>query len=92
MAVAGSAAGGRSTIFVSSIDRLEVFRLELSASGTSLAGEYDFLTSGSIRESGTVTGNIALSSQQILPTVLGKSQSPSAITGALPGRTRERTV
>ena len=92
VAVAGSAAGDRSTIFVSSIDKPEVFRLELSASGIALAGEYDFLTSGSIRESGTVTGSIALSSQQILPTVLGKSQSPSAITGALPGRTGERTV
>lgn len=87
--VAGSAAGDRSTIFVSSIDKPEVFRLELSASGTALAGEYDSLTSGSIRESGTVTGSIALSSQQVPPTVLGKSKSPSAITGALPGKARE---
>ena len=87
--VAGSAAGDRSTIFVSSIEKPEVFRLELSASGTALAGEYDSLASGLIRESGTVTGSIALSSQQNQPTVLGRSQSPSATTGALLGKATE---
>lgn len=87
--VAGSAAGDRSTVFVSSVDKPEVFRLELSASGTALAGEYDSLSRGFIRESGTVTGSIALSSQPNQPTVLGKGQSPSATTGALLGKATE---
>jgi hypothetical protein len=87
--VAGSAAGDRSTIFVSNIEKPEVFRLELSASGTALAGEYDSLASSSGRESGTVTGSIALSSQQNQPTVLSRSQSLSATTGALPVETME---
>jgi len=87
--VAGSTAGDRSTIFVSSIEKPEVFRLELSASGTALAGEYDSLASGSSRESGTVTGSISLASQQNQPTVLGRSQSASATTGALLGKDTE---
>ena len=58
--VAGSVAGDRPTIFVSTVDKPEVFRLELSASGTALAGQFDSLSSGFIRESGTVTGSMAL--------------------------------
>lgn len=69
--MAGSAAGDRSTVFVSSVDKPEVFRLELSASGTALAGEYDSLASSSSRESGTLTGSIALSSKQNQPTAGG---------------------
>ena len=84
--VAGSVAGDRPTIFVSTVDRPEVFRLELSASGTALAGQFDALSSGSIRESGTVTGSMALSSQQNQPTALGKSLNPSSTSGALLGR------
>jgi len=87
--VAGSVAGNRPTIFVSSIDKPEVFRLELSASGTALAGEFDSLSSSLIRESGTVTGSMALSSRQNQPTVLGKSLNPSANSGALLGRATE---
>jgi hypothetical protein len=87
--VAGSIAGDRPTIFVSSIDRPEVFRLELSASGTALAGQFDSLSSSLIRESGTVTGSMALSSQQNQPTVLGRSLNPSASSGALLGRATE---
>lgn len=87
--VAGSIAGDRPTIFISSIDRPEVFRLELSASGNALAGQFDSLSSSLIRESGTVTGSMALSSQQNQPTVLGGSLNPSASSGALLGRETE---
>ncbi len=87
--VAGSVAGDRPTIFVSSVDKPEVFRLELSASGTALAGKFDSLSSSLIHESGTVTGSMALSSRQNRPTELGKSISPSATSGALLGRATE---
>jgi flagellar hook-associated protein FlgK len=87
--VAGSVAGDRLTVFVSAVDKPEVFRLELSASGTALAGQFDSLSSSLIRESGTVTGSMALSSQQNQPTVLGRSLNPSASSGALLGRETE---
>ena len=87
--VAGSVAGDRPVIFVSSVDKPEVFRLELSASGTALAGKFDSLSSGFIRESGTVTGSMALSSQQNQPTVLSKSINPGATSGALLGKATE---
>ena len=87
--VAGSVAGDRPVIFVSSVDKLEVFRLELSASGTALAGKFDSLSSGFIRESGTVTGSMALSSQQNQPIPLGGSLNPSATSGALLGKATE---
>jgi hypothetical protein len=87
--VAGSVAGDRLTIFVSSVDKPEVFRLELSASGTALAGQFDSLSRSLIRESGTVTGSMALSSQQNRPTALGKSINPSATSGALLGKATE---
>ncbi len=87
--VAGSVAGDRPTIFVSSVDKPEVFRLELSASGTALAGKFDSLSSGLIRESGTVTGSMSLSSEQNQPTVLGSSLNPSATSGALLGKATE---
>jgi hypothetical protein len=87
--VAGSVAGDRPTIFVSSVDKPEVFRLELSASGTALAGQFDSLSSSLIRESGTVTGSMALSSQQNRPTALGSSINPSATSGALLGKATE---
>jgi hypothetical protein len=87
--VAGSVAGDRPTIFVSSVDKPEVIRLELSASGTALAGKFDSLSSGFIRESGTVTGSMALSSQQNQPIPLGGSLNPSATSGALLGKATE---
>jgi hypothetical protein len=87
--VAGSVAGDRPVIFVSSVDKPEVFRLELSASGTALAGKFDSLSSGFIRESGTVTGSMSLSSQRNQATAIGGSLNPSATSGALLGRATE---
>jgi hypothetical protein len=87
--VAGSLAGDRPTIFVSLVDKPEVFRLELSVSGTALAGKFDSLSSNLIRESGTVTGSMSLSSEQNQPTAIGGSLNPSATTGALLGRATE---
>jgi hypothetical protein len=87
--VAGSVAGDRPTIFVSTIDKPEVFRLELSASGTALAGQFESLSSVFIRESGTVTGSMVLSPQQSQPTAIGGSINPSATSGALLGRETE---
>ncbi len=86
---AGSVAGDRLTIFVSSVDKPEVFRLELSASGTALAGQFDSLSSDFIRDSGTVTGSMDLSPRQTQPTTLGGSLNPSATSGALLGRATE---
>ncbi|HPS92088.1 MAG TPA: hypothetical protein PKV33_08020 [Methanothrix sp.] len=82
----GSVAGDRPTIFVSAIDAGQAFRLKLSVSGESLAGEYDFISSGQSRESGTLTGRIAFASKKSQATALGKSISPSATSGAWVGK------
>lgn len=82
----GSVAGDRPTIFVSTIDAGQAFRLKLSVSGESLAGEYDFISSGQSRESGTLTGRISFASQKSQATALGKSISPSATSGAWVGK------
>ena len=82
---AGSVAGDRLTVFVSSCGTLEVFRLQLSASGSSLAGEYDALSRGTARESGTVTGNVNLASQPNQATTIGGGINPSGTSGALIG-------
>lgn len=83
---AGSVAGDRPTIFISAIDAGQAFRLKLSVSGESLAGEYDFISSGQSRESGTLTGRIAFASGKSQATTLGKSISPSASSGAWVGK------
>lgn len=83
---AGSVAGDRPTIFVSVIDAGQAFRLKLSVSGESLAGEYDLLSRGQSSESGTLTGRIAFASPKSQATALGKSISPSATSGAWVGK------
>ncbi len=85
VAAAGSVAGDVPTIFISLIDRPEVFRLMLSASGTALAGRYASLSATGVSESGTVTGSMALSVAQYEPTVLGAATKSSATSGALVG-------
>lgn len=85
VAVAGSAAGDRPTIFVAPFNQTEAFRLKLSASRTALAGEYDLLSAGGVRESGTITGSVALATKQGSPTVLGTGTNPSATSGAFVG-------
>lgn len=84
--VAGSVAGDRPTIFVSVIDAGQIFRIKLSVSGESLAGEYDFLSQGKSSKSGTLTGHIAFASGKSQATALGKSISPSATAGAWVGK------
>lgn len=88
---AGSVAGDRPTIFISLIDTEQVFRLKLSVSGASLAGEYDSLSPTRSRESGTVTGRITLAAKKSLATTLGKSVNPSATSGAWVGRATAAT-
>ena len=83
---AGFVSGNRPTIFISLIDTGQVFRLKLSASGASLAGEYDSLSPAKSRESGTVTGHITLAAGKSYATPLGKSVNPSATSGAWVGR------
>ena len=58
----GFSAGDRPTLFISIVDRPEVYRLDLATSGTSLSGRYDAIAAGGARWSGTATGSIALSS------------------------------
>lgn len=81
----GSVAGDALTMFVFVVDTEQVFRLKLSVSGASLAGEYASLSRGSGIESGTVTGQIALTAGSGQATALGKSVSPSATSGARVG-------
>src|SRR5512136_1201180 len=57
----GFMAGDRPTLFVSIVDRPEVYRLDLATSGTSLSGRYDAIDGGGARWAGTSTGSIALS-------------------------------
>lgn len=83
---AGYVAGDRPTIFISLIDTQQVFRLKLSISGASLAGEYDSLSPTGQREAGTVTGRITLAAGKSPATTLGKSVNPSATTGARVGK------
>jgi hypothetical protein len=82
----GSVAGDRPTMFISLIDTGQVFRLKLSVSGESLAGEYDSLSPARPRESGMVTGRITLAAGKNYATTLGKSVSPSATANAWVGR------
>lgn len=82
---AGSVAGNRPTVFISLVDQPLAFRLELSASGTALAGKYDSLAAGGSGESGTVTGSMALAAGQSQVANLAKGTNPSATSGAYVG-------
>lgn len=85
VAVAGSVAGDSTTAFVTISDPPGSLRLRLSASGASLAGEYDALMLNGERETGTVTGSIASSTGQSRSRSLGTRVSPSATEGAFVG-------
>ncbi len=85
VAAAGSIAGDRPTVFISLLDMSQAFRLELSSSGTALAGEYDTLSAAGERESGTATGSTVLAIKQNSPTSLGTATNPSATEGAYVG-------
>jgi len=95
--VAGSVAGDGLTVFIFAIDSEQVFRVKLSLSGVSLAGEYESLSRAQSTESGTATGQVALAEGSGQATALGKSVSPSATSGArvgsaVGGTTRNKDV
>jgi len=84
-ALAGSVAGDRPTVFITLSAAPEIFRLELSASGTSLAGEYDSLAATGVQEAGTATGSMQLVAAKNAPSALGTGTNPSATSGAFVG-------
>ena len=81
---AGSVRGDSPSLFVCRADGKEAIRLTLSTSGTSLAGEYDSLSSNVSTASGTVTGSMSLSAGNTSPVSLGSSPTTTA-TGAWVG-------
>lgn len=89
---AGSITGDEASIFVSVIDTHQAFRIRLTSSGSSLAGEYDSLTADGRKESGTATGQMALVAASGQATAVGKSSSPSASSGAYVGSATERAT
>jgi len=89
VAVSGSAASGRTILFVNSLEGHEIYKLDLSSSGTSLSGKYNAYTSAGTTWSGTATGNIALDADQSTPTQLGGGVSPAASPGAYVGSAAE---
>jgi hypothetical protein len=84
-AAAGSVAGDNPILFIYIIDNSEVFRLELSTSGTTLVGDYQSLSATGGRKFGTVTGSMVLTSLNNQPMNLGKATNPSATSGAWVG-------
>lgn len=82
---AGSATDGEVSIFISVIDSHQAFRIRLTPSGSSLAGEYDSLIADGTEESGTATGQMALVASSGQATAVGKSSSPSAGRSAYVG-------
>lgn len=61
---AGSVGEKGMTVFVTPPGSEEVFKLQLSASGSSISGEYETFSRGKKIESGTVTGRMILSTAQ----------------------------
>jgi hypothetical protein len=84
---AGSVTGNMQTIFISFIDKSEVFRLVLSVSRTAFAGKYESLSAAGVREQGTVIGSIILETKQ--SNALGESTNPSLTTGAWVGKSAQ---
>jgi hypothetical protein len=86
----GFLAGDRPTLFVSIVDRPEVYRLDLASSGTSLSGRYDAIAAGGARWSGTATGSIALSSPSSSgfgrAAPLTRVNNPATTSGAFVGK------
>jgi hypothetical protein len=85
----GFLAGDRLTLFVSVVDRPEVYRLDLATSGTSLSGRYDATSASGARWSGTATGSIALSSPSSSggrAASLTRTSNPATASGAFIGK------
>jgi len=85
VAVAGYVSGNRPIIFINGIDRAQTFRIMLTYSGSSLAGEYDFISQDAASESGTATGQMTLTAPASRARVLGNGTNPSASAGAYVG-------
>lgn len=85
VAVAGYMSGNSPTIFISGIDRIQTFRVRLSHSGSSLSGEFDFISQDAAAESGTATGQMALTAPASQAKLLGNGTSPSGSAGAYVG-------
>lgn len=85
VAVAGYMSGNSPTIFISGIDRVQTFQVRLSHSGSSLSGEFDFISQDAAAESGTATGQMALTAPAGQAKLLGNGTSPSGSAGAYVG-------
>lgn len=85
VAVAGYMSGNSPTIFISGIDRVQTFQVRLSHSGSSLSGEFDFISQDAAAESGTATGQMALTAPASQAKLLGNGTSPSGSAGAYVG-------
>lgn len=85
VAVAGYVSGNRPIIFINGIDRAQTFRIMLTYSGSSLAGEYDFISQDAASKSGTATGQMTLTAPASRAKVLGNGTNPSASAGAYVG-------
>ena len=83
--VAGYMSGDSPTIFISGIDRVQTFRVRLSHSGGSLSGEFDFISPDAAAESGTATGQMALTAPAGQAKLLGNGTNPSGSAGAYVG-------
>lgn len=88
--VAGYVNGNRPTIFISVIDSLQAFRVGLSHSGSSLSGEYDFISENAASESGTAIGRLTRTAPTSRATILGNGTNPSATAGAYVGSATKR--
>ena len=85
VAVAGYMSGDSPTIFISGVDPVHTFRIRLSHSGSSLSGEYDFISQDAAAESGTATGQMTLTAPAGHTKLLGNGTSPSGSAGAYVG-------
>ena len=83
--VAGYTSGDSPIIFISGIDKVQTFRVKLSHSGSSLSGQYDFISQDAAAESGTATGQMALTAPASQAKLLGNGTSPSGSAGAYVG-------
>lgn len=88
--VAGYVNANRPTIFISVIDSLQAFRVGLSHSGSSLSGEYDFISENAASESGTAIGRLTRTAPTSRATILGNGTNPSATAGAYVGSATKR--
>jgi hypothetical protein len=86
----GVLAGASPNIFITVVDRPEVYRLDLSSSGTSISGIYDAIAAGGARWSGTATGSIDLSSPSSSgigrAAAITRASNPAISSGAFVGK------